>query len=166
MAAASGASRHDGRFPRAWLGDSFDFSFSGLKTAARRAVGEALERERPTRGAAATEAGAATEVELPATEVAELAWAFQDSVVDVLATKTLRAARDVGARDIVLGGGVAANSVLRERDRRGCPGDGRAAPRATSRTVHGQRGHDRRGGAGIVPRRAASPTVASMPVPP
>jgi N6-L-threonylcarbamoyladenine synthase len=46
---------------------------------------------------------------------AELAWGFQDSVVDVLATKTARAAKEVGARSIVLGGGVAANSCLRER---------------------------------------------------
>ena len=47
--------------------------------------------------------------------VAELAWGFQDAVVDVLATKTARAAAAVGSRTIVLGGGVAANSVLRER---------------------------------------------------
>ena len=48
MAAASGAAAHDRRFPRAWLGDSYDFSFSGLKTAARRAVGEALGRPAST----------------------------------------------------------------------------------------------------------------------
>jgi N6-L-threonylcarbamoyladenine synthase len=53
--------------------------------------------------------------DLPEADVAELAWAFQESVVDVLATKTLRAARELGARSIILGGGVAANSVLRER---------------------------------------------------
>jgi N6-L-threonylcarbamoyladenine synthase len=47
--------------------------------------------------------------------VAELAYGFQDSVVDVLVTKTMRAAEAVGARSIVLGGGVAANSVLRGR---------------------------------------------------
>ena len=40
---------------------------------------------------------------------------FQDSVVEVLATKTVRAAEAIGARTIVVGGGVAANSVLRER---------------------------------------------------
>ena len=38
MKAAAGATRHDVVFPRAWLGDSFDFSFSGLKTAARRTI--------------------------------------------------------------------------------------------------------------------------------
>jgi N6-L-threonylcarbamoyladenine synthase len=107
MAAASGATLHDRRFPRAWLGESYDFSFSGLKTAARRAVSEAV---------AGTASGSEPQDgELPPADVAELAWAFQDSVVDVLATKTLRAARDLGARDVVLGGGVAANAVLRER---------------------------------------------------
>ena len=52
---------------------------------------------------------------LPETAVAELAYGFQESVVDVLATKTLRAAEEIGARTIVVGGGVAANSVLRGR---------------------------------------------------
>ena len=52
---------------------------------------------------------------LPDAVVAELSWGFQDSVTDVLSTKTIRAAREVGARSIVLGGGVAANSALRAR---------------------------------------------------
>ena len=52
---------------------------------------------------------------LPAAAIAELAWGFQDSVVDVLATKTIRAAEEIGARGIVLGGGVAANAELRAR---------------------------------------------------
>ncbi|MFO7533017.1 MAG: tRNA (adenosine(37)-N6)-threonylcarbamoyltransferase complex transferase subunit TsaD [Candidatus Limnocylindrales bacterium] len=107
MQAAARATAHDRRFPRAWMGDSYDFSFSGLKTAARHAVGEALGRspqDRDLDGA-----------DLSASDVAELAWAFQESVVDVLATKTLRGARELGARAIILGGGVAANGVLRER---------------------------------------------------
>ncbi len=45
QAAAEGATRRDVRFPRAWMGDSFDWSFSGLKTAARRIVGDAREDE-------------------------------------------------------------------------------------------------------------------------
>src|SRR5262245_41377035 len=97
MAAAAAATSHDRRFPRAWLGDTFDFSFSGLKTAARRAVGEALGRSADDRSLDGAD--------LPAPEVAELAWAFQESVVDVLVTKTLRAATDVGARSVILGGG-------------------------------------------------------------
>ena len=104
--AAEAASDRDRVFPRAWLGDSFDFSFSGLKTAARRIVTAARQEagleEDPVRP-------------LPDSVVAELSWGFQDAVVDVLVTKTLRAARTVGARSIVLGGGVAANPALRVR---------------------------------------------------
>lgn len=105
--AAEGATHRDVRFPRAWMGDSYDWSFSGLKTAARRIVAEARAGE----GLAPDDPDAA----LADATVAELAWGFQDSVVDVLATKTARAAAAVGARSIVLGGGVAANSVLRAR---------------------------------------------------
>ena len=106
QAAAEAATDCDRVFPRAWLGDSFDFSFSGLKTAARRIV-----------DGARAEAGVADDpaAPLPDQVVAELAWGFQDAVVDVLATKTIRAARAVGARSIVLGGGVAANDALRTR---------------------------------------------------
>jgi N6-L-threonylcarbamoyladenine synthase len=106
-AAAEDAARRDATFPRAWLGDSYDFSFSGLKTAARRAVDAARLRE----GIDALDPDA----RLSGAAVAELAWGFQDSVVDVLATKTLRAAGEVDARSIVLGGGVAANRALRAR---------------------------------------------------
>ncbi len=105
--AADGAVARDRVFPRAWLGDSYDLSFSGLKTAARRIIA----RARADEGLPEDERDGA----LPTTVVAELAWGFQDSVVDVLATKTLRAAEAVGARGIVLGGGVAANAALRAR---------------------------------------------------
>ena len=53
--------------------------------------------------------------QLRETFAAELAWGFQDAVVDVLARKTLRAADATAARGIVLGGGVAANEALRAR---------------------------------------------------
>ncbi|MGZ9160092.1 MAG: tRNA (adenosine(37)-N6)-threonylcarbamoyltransferase complex transferase subunit TsaD [Candidatus Limnocylindrales bacterium] len=105
--AAEGAERHDVRFPRAWMGDSYDLSFSGLKTAARRIVADV----RAAAGIAPDDA----DTPLSTGATAELAWGFQDSVVDVLATKAARAAREVGARSIVLGGGVAANQPLRER---------------------------------------------------
>jgi N6-L-threonylcarbamoyladenine synthase len=104
--AAEGATHHDVVFPRAWMGESFDFSFSGLKTAARRVVADA----RADAGLAADPDGV-----LPEAVTAELAWGFQDSVVDVLVTKTIRAARSIGAASIVLGGGVAANGPLRTR---------------------------------------------------
>jgi N6-L-threonylcarbamoyladenine synthase len=104
--AAGEAIHHDAAFPRAWMGDSYDFSFSGLKTAARRIVGEARAAEQLPDDPAARLSDAAT---------AELAWGFQDAVVDVLVGKTVRAAERVGARGVVLGGGVAANSALRTR---------------------------------------------------
>jgi len=116
MRAAADALRRDVTFPRAWMGESYDFSFSGLKTATRRIHDEAR-----------LAAGLKDPAEpLPDAVVAELAHGFQDSVIDVLATKTIRAAEDRGARTIVLGGGVAANTVLRDRvalgaDRIGVP---------------------------------------------
>jgi len=116
MKAATSATAHDRRFPRAWMGDSYDFSFSGLKTAARHAVGEALGLPSGTR-----------ELDgscLSGSDVAELAWAFQESVVEVLSSKVLRAARELEARTIILGGGVAANGVLRERIDEGARGLG------------------------------------------
>jgi N6-L-threonylcarbamoyladenine synthase len=84
--------------PRAWLQGSWDFSFSGLKTAVLRLV-RALETDRGR---------------LP---VADLAASFQLAVVDVLAKKTVAVARDSGARQILLAGGVSANQLLRERVR-------------------------------------------------
>jgi N6-L-threonylcarbamoyladenine synthase len=107
MKAAAGAAHRDTVFPRAWLGDTYDFSFSGLKTAARRAVDAAR----------ADEGLPSDDPDVPLSEPrqAELAFGFQDSVVDVLVTKTIRAAQSAGARSIVLGGGVAANRVLRDR---------------------------------------------------
>jgi tRNA N6-adenosine threonylcarbamoyltransferase len=104
--AAALATSRDRVFPRAWLGETYDFSFSGLKTAARRIVASARADE-----------GLADQPDtpLPDAVVAELAWGFEDAAVDVLVTKTIRAARACGARSIVLGGGVAANRSLRGR---------------------------------------------------
>ena len=102
------------RLPRAWLPDTYDFSFSGLKTAVVQLVegarmGTALEgASRYAReGAAAAATGGVS--------VPDLAAAFQEAVVDVLATKTVRAAQALGVRQVVLAGGVAANLALRER---------------------------------------------------
>ena len=80
------------RLPRARLHGEYDFSFSGLKTKVQRIV----------RG----EEGAAP----PA---AEIAAAFQESVVDSLVTKAVQAAREHQTSEIILSGGVAANSRLR-----------------------------------------------------
>ncbi len=80
------------RFPRALSDrDNLDFSFSGLKTAVMTYV-----RKHPDVASA------------------DVAASFQMAVVDVLVKKARRAAEMVGAKGIVLGGGVAANSLLRE----------------------------------------------------
>ena len=81
------------RFPRALSDDrdNLDFSFSGLKTAVMNYV-----RKHPDVASA------------------DVAASFQRAVVDVLVGKAQRAAEIVGAKGIVLGGGVAANSLLRE----------------------------------------------------
>jgi N6-L-threonylcarbamoyladenine synthase len=84
-------------FPRGMTGPrdaAYGFSFSGLKTAVARWV-EARQREGVT---------------IP---VADVAASFQEAVVDVLTSKALRACRDNGVDDLVIGGGVAANSRLR-----------------------------------------------------
>ena len=113
MKAAADATDRGVAFPRAWLGDSYDFSFSGLKTAARRIIDAARADEglpRLDKIGSGEPAGI-----LSPERTAALAFGFQDSVVDVLVSKTIRAAREVAARSIVLGGGVAANRVLRDR---------------------------------------------------
>ncbi len=88
-------------FPRPVLNDGYRFSFSGLKTAVVNHV-----RKHPD------------------SAVEDVAASFQEAVVDVLVTKTRRAARDVGAKGLVLGGGVAANSRLREAMLDACVEDG------------------------------------------
>ncbi len=85
------------RLPRAWLGHSNDFSFSGLKTAVARV---AAESDAPR---------------------ADIAAGFQDAVVDVLTRKAVDVARQSGAGCILLSGGVAANGPLREVMRQRSP---------------------------------------------
>jgi N6-L-threonylcarbamoyladenine synthase len=89
------------RFPRAMLNDGYNFSFSGLKTSVMNYV-----RKHPDVGSA------------------DVAASFQAAVVDVLVTKARRAASEAGATGIVLGGGVAANSLLREEMLGACEQDG------------------------------------------
>jgi N6-L-threonylcarbamoyladenine synthase len=100
--AASGDPRRF-RFPRAWLEpDSWDFSFSGLKTAVRQQVRElGVDSDHAT-----------PEERREKLPVADLAASFQAAVVDVLATKAARAAQTFGASRLALGGGVAANRTL------------------------------------------------------
>ncbi len=101
--------------PRAWLPGTHDFSFSGLKTAVLQLVEGAqssVVAEGASRYAREAAAVAATGVALAVPDVAA---AFQDAVVDVLAAKTTRAARELGVRQVLLAGGVAANTALRAR---------------------------------------------------
>jgi N6-L-threonylcarbamoyladenine synthase len=97
---ASGAATPSLKLPRARVDGEYDFSFSGLKTKVQRI----------TRG---------EEGEAP--PAVELAAAFQESVVDSLVTKTLKAAADHGVREVVLSGGVAANTRLRAELQRRSP---------------------------------------------
>ncbi|MSQ05778.1 MAG: tRNA (adenosine(37)-N6)-threonylcarbamoyltransferase complex transferase subunit TsaD [Dehalococcoidia bacterium] len=102
------------RLPRAWLGDSLDFSFSGVKTALLH-----LAHQRgiyPLAGAGST----VTEAEARRL-VMELAAAFQESVVEVMVRKLLTMAEARNARGLVLGGGVAANTLLRQEVARCSP---------------------------------------------
>jgi N6-L-threonylcarbamoyladenine synthase len=89
-------------FPRAMPGDNLDFSFSGLKTAVVNHV-----RQHP---------------DVSAEDVAA---SFQEAVVDVLVTKARRAADEIGAKGLALGGGVAANTRLREAFLAAADEDGR-----------------------------------------
>jgi N6-L-threonylcarbamoyladenine synthase len=104
-------------FPRAWLGDSYDFSFSGLKTALLREVEQ--YRRPPTRSRRVETAEPFPPHEpieyAPNMPVADIAADYQDAIVDVLVEKTVRAARERGARMVLLAGGVAANGLLRRR---------------------------------------------------
>ncbi len=89
------------RMPRAWLHGSYDFSFSGLKTAVLHEM----------QSAATTHAADAVGL---TQRTYELAYLFQESVVDILTRKTRQAVLDTGAQAVVLAGGVAANQRLRE----------------------------------------------------
>ena len=100
------------KFPRAWLEDSWDFSFSGLKTAVLREV----RSQQP-------DLEAAVEAPRPGLPIADLAASFQASVVDVLVTKALSAAEEFEAKQVLVAGGVSANRALREafRERSSLP---------------------------------------------
>ena len=88
-------------FPRAMMNDGLDFSFSGLKTSVINYVRNN-----------------------PAANTADVAACFQEAVVDVLVSKSRKAADLIGAKGLVLGGGVAANSLLRDRFMEMCESEG------------------------------------------
>jgi len=96
-------------FPRAWLDrgnsgsgkTSLDFSFSGLKTSVVNTVNQYRQKEQPV-------------------PVADICASFEAAVVEVLVTKTIRAARQNSHTRIALGGGVACNQYLRTEMERAC----------------------------------------------
>jgi len=92
------------RFPRA-MKDSMDFSFSGLKTSLLTYI---KKRKSPI-----------TEDETP-----DIAASYQEAIIDVLVDKTLRAAQSCSTSRVVVTGGVAANSRLRERFCEGAKAEG------------------------------------------
>jgi len=100
------------KFPRAWLKGSYDFSFSGLKTAVLREV-QSFEKKKPggPKRRLVTSIPQRIKRQL---SVADLAASFQAAVVDVLVEKTLRAAEEHKVREVVLAGGVASNGSLRD----------------------------------------------------
>lgn len=91
-------------FPRPMIANGFDFSFAGLKTAVAYHL----------RGT-------------PEPVVADVAASFQEAVVDTLVAKLLAAADEIDAPTLVIGGGVAANSRLRERVLEAAEATGRTA---------------------------------------
>jgi N6-L-threonylcarbamoyladenine synthase len=93
--AASEGDKQSFAFPRARLDGTWNFSFSGLKTAVLRLVRKFEENNE----------------QVP---VADIAASFQEAVVDALISKTMKAAREYKAREILVAGGVSANGALRE----------------------------------------------------
>jgi len=91
--AAEGGDPTAFKFPRAWLEGTWNFSFSGLKTAVLKECKKLDGKLLP---------------------VADLAASFQAAVVDVLFNKTLNAAREFNVKQIVVGGGVSSNKPLRD----------------------------------------------------
>jgi len=90
------------KFPRSMLGrESLDFSFSGIKTAVLYYCrGQDMKGENRVDS-------------MSEQEIADIAASFQAAVIEVLVKKTQRAAKKIGAKTVLLGGGVAANSQLR-----------------------------------------------------
>ena len=91
------------KFPRSFIyEDRLDFSFSGLKTAVRYAIG----------GPGCVDVSS---VELTEIKIADLCASFQQAVVDCLVKKSIQAVQRCGLKNLCVGGGVAANRSLREQ---------------------------------------------------
>ena len=100
--AAAGGNPKAVNFPRSMMGaDSLDFSFSGLKTAVLYHC-QGQDMKAPS-----------TVGSMSQQEIADIAASFQQAVIDVLVRKCKRAVDKIQAKTVLLGGGVAANSALR-----------------------------------------------------
>lgn len=101
------------KFPRTWLEKgSLNFSFSGLKTAVLyHCRGQDMLGKNSVKF-------------MSENELADIAASFQAAVIDVLATKTLWAAEQTGVKTVLLGGGVAANTALRNELQLQCDSSG------------------------------------------
>ncbi len=95
---AKGLGKDVFNFPRPMINsDDFDFSFSGIKTAVLREV-QKIGQDKLTES-----------------DIKNLSFSLQNSIFDVILTKTIKASKKYGAKSIVLGGGVAANQTLQQR---------------------------------------------------
>jgi N6-L-threonylcarbamoyladenine synthase len=116
------------RLPRAWLRGTYDFSFSGLKTAMLHLVEGVVGNQPPSQasdgkkisGGASKQQSQYTRMGMQAAQkgvpnVSLLASSFQEAIVDVLAVKTRLASQEYHVKQVVLAGGVAANLSLRAR---------------------------------------------------
>ncbi len=108
------------RLPRAWLRGTYDFSFSGLKTAMLHLAEGVTAENAPTAESEGKQISQYTRMGAQAaqkgpTSIPLLASSFQEAIVDVLAVKTRLAAQEYNVKQVVLAGGVAANASLRTR---------------------------------------------------
>ena len=119
--AAAGGDEHAYRLPRANLGDSLEFSFSGLKTAVLRVLQSEVGGDFRT---------PSTELpsRLTAKQINDMAASFQRTVCETLAVQLERAYAEYGPAAVVIAGGVAANQRLRAEVSRRLPIKIRYAP--------------------------------------
>jgi N6-L-threonylcarbamoyladenine synthase len=99
------------KFPRAGLKGSYDFSFSGLKTAVLREVQKYTDVDKMHQSADHGQ----PQLSLTGVPTADIAASFQLAVVDVLVDKTKAAAEQYKVEEILLAGGVSANNLLRNK---------------------------------------------------
>jgi N6-L-threonylcarbamoyladenine synthase len=109
------------KLPRAWLPGTHDFSFSGLKTAVLRIVQKYQPQASGRPDTKPDTPAAKVPVVVRQLPTADLAASFQAAVADVLVAKTIRAAQELDATEVLMAGGVAANELLRAQMVERCP---------------------------------------------